>query len=111
MTTQAKEKATILLINSFGMPIARQVWLYKCEMEQNPNNFYSKKMIVHYTEKGKRKIVGFKLQEAVVARGWQDVKGCINTEKSGEYISFQKNLINVLKTQLTDIILECIPSN
>lgn len=55
ITLENKIKATLLLENTFGLPIARNIWLHAYELRQREYSAFENDLVVYYTEKGKRK--------------------------------------------------------
>lgn len=91
-----KMKITMALINSIGMPVARHAWLIAYEVRKG----FPKKLVLHYTVKGKRKVVGtrYDIDNIVVARGWQ------NVDVVDEFYSFDYNILDDMKRQLRNVI-------
>lgn len=104
-TLQNKIKATLFLENSMGLPIARQIWLYAYELQKRKNNAFKDDLIVHYTEKGKRRKVGFKLEKAMIVEGWETIEA-FNTREDVNFISFDSDKFKTIANSLKNIIVK-----
>jgi len=93
-------KATMVLINSMGMPIARQVNIKKIFQD-------GKKLVVHYVVKGKRTVLGSAFSDDLaIGKGWQDIKGAMNTTpQGGEWLSCDREFFKTLTAQLSDVVV------
>lgn len=104
-----KIKATILLENTFGIIVARHVWLKKTYFEKVNGSFYNQKLVAIYTPKGKKKKVGFRFEKAVIAKGWQNVPGAMVKTIPADFIAFDEShsvKYEDCKKSLSDIILD-----
>ena len=101
----AKIKATILIENSWGMPIVRHIWLYSYEMRKEKYD-YKESLVAFFTYKGKRKQIGLKFEQAVIAKGWQEIKGAMNNTDNVEFECFDDTHFDTLEKQLVNIIIK-----
>lgn len=98
MTTQNFDgkQTTMVLINSVGFPVARQIKLHS--IESRVGQYGDKSEIVRYTEKGKRKVVGtlFNHRDAQVAifAGWHTVT------TPNIFEGFDSNVYQAMKDQI-----------
>jgi len=93
-------KATMVLINSMGMPLAHQVNIKKIFQD-------GKELVVHYTAKGKRTVVGAAFSKSlVIGKGWQDIKGAMNTSpQGGKWVGYDREFFKTLGAQLSDVVV------
>jgi hypothetical protein len=91
------QKATLLLINTFGMPVVRHLTIKNIEIvSKTPTSFYSDKQLqLTYVFKGKRK--AFKTRyvgDTALYLGWHEVK------TPSTVVCFESGLIDKLKSQI-----------
>lgn len=104
-TLQNKIKATLFLENTMGLPIARNIWLYAYELRKRKHNAFKDDLIVHYTEKGKRKKVGFKLEKAMIIEGWETVEA-FNTDNDTNFIACDAEKFETIANSLKNVIVK-----
>lgn len=78
-------KATLVLINGLGMPVARKVTI------QYANKDVKAGISLQYVIKGNRKATAtYFTNRLVVFSGWVDVAGVMGEDNSGEWLSFDE---------------------
>jgi hypothetical protein len=95
------EKYTLLIENTMGFIVSRQVRITKAFMEKE-NNLYGnvrsneENLVLHYILKGKRKAIGTRFKESRIAifEGWKDIKGTIQDNNINTFESFQTGLFD-----------------
>lgn len=94
------DKATLLLINQVGFPIARQIKVQRAEVNEG-------RLTLQYVEKGKRSPIATRFDkdtELALYSGWHDVNGAINTEgTSGEWTQFDEGVFAGMCSQINQI--------
>lgn len=99
-----KVKATLLIENSFGLPVVRHVWLHKYGKSEKG---YNEKVVAFYTIKGKKQLKGTKFDKVVIGQGWQEIEGAINTTKgSADFVSCDNVKFEALKAKVQGVIVE-----
>ena len=101
-TYAVKIRATLVLINSWGVPIVRPIWLHK--FQENKEGWSKKSLSVWYTIKGERKKRGHKMEQATLCEGWQDIKGGFNNEAT-EFTCFNDDAFNFMANQMEKVIV------
>jgi hypothetical protein len=94
-TYEKKVKATMLLVNIFGLTISRFIWLSSVEVAKKDswNTWKTAPLAlkIFYTEKGKRKNKGVKIENVSIALGWQDEMFTDSLPENATTILFEKN--------------------
>jgi len=82
-------KATIVLINTIGMPVARQVPI------QYTNKGANGGVAIQYVPKGKRNPIATNFTNRLaVLPGWVNVAGVMGEINTGEWLSFDNEAFN-----------------
>jgi hypothetical protein len=84
-------KATMILINTLGIPVHRLINLSKYEFEGD-------KLVVWYKEKGKRTLVAYAIECCAIAEGWQKIT------IPPSFVCFDDDLFSKMKNQMNNII-------
>ena len=93
------DKATLLLINQVGFPIARQIKVQRAEVNEG-------RLTLQYVEKGKRSPVATRFDkdtELALYSGWHDVNGAINSDGGGEWVQFDEGVFAGMCSQINQI--------
>lgn len=101
MTTKliTQEKATLLLINTLGFPIARRINVQRAIVEDG-------RLTLQYTEKGKRKPVAFRYAAdtpLALFNGWHNVNGAMNQNHSGAWTQFDADAMSEMMQSINQI--------
>lgn len=91
------QKATLLLLNTFGMPVVRHLTIKNIEIVSKTSiSFYSDKLLqLTYVLKGKRKAFKTRYESnAALYLGWHEVK------PPSTVVCFESGLIDGLKSQI-----------
>lgn len=98
-TIKIMDKATLLLINQVGFPIARQIKVQRAEVNEG-------RLTLQYVEKGKRSPVATRFDkdtELALYDGWHDVNGAMNVDVSGQWTQFDEGVFAGMCSQINQI--------
>lgn len=111
--TKKGVKATLIIINTWGLPIVRNVWLKRVEVK-NKDSYCTwrnaeQAVSAWYTIKGKRKTTGTKFTGGVtIALGWQDIEGAFNNTPNSEFLSFENGKLEELSALAKDVLISSL---
>lgn len=107
-------QATLILINSMGMPICRQIKVQKAQLVdaaryQGEYTGGKKCLQLQYVEKGKRKPCAYRYPEAdlALAKGWQEIGTpnewtCFDSSEFQKMLKQLKNVVYIQQDKESD---------
>ncbi|PSB28858.1 hypothetical protein [Stenomitos frigidus] len=113
-------KATLILLNTMGLPIVRHIRVLKAQLHSNEYQCQTLRLIYIERMYRKRIDVHFTDNEVAIAHGWQTVQGAFNTFEQTveaaaqqgevqavaetEWTAFEPTAFQAMLSQLTDIL-------
>lgn len=97
------QKATMVIMNAVGLVVVRHVTIKRIEHRAKYQNSTSKTLCVWFTEKGKRKTVGYSYEQVAIFEGWQ---GDAKIDNGQMVCSFNNKTYEQAKKGLRSLVVE-----